>query len=242
MSEDAILIAGTLVEQQKPDGSWVRVPNVQSTGATGQTSEPKEKTTVGDTIKKFGKGLREAPDKSFKLQIIKPQPVGSKFEDDYTLQQDFITRAENEEAFQMRITWPDFDRRTFAVQMLGYEVDDGTAEDWKMGTANGKQNSVVQKSIAPELTGINVSGDSSGNIAVAATEKLTVGLTPLDAFYLADSVTFGTSDSGVATVSEGGVITGVAAGTADITVTMSGGKDKDEQPILITETYSVTVA
>lgn len=231
MSEDTVLVAGTLVEHQKPDGSWARIPSITSTGATGETAEPKEKTTVGDKIKRYGTGLQEAPDKSFKMQVIPKQVAGDTYYQDYLLQQDFINRAKAKEAMQMRVTWPDLERATMAVQVLGYEVDDATAEDWKMATISAKQNSVTGWSESPTLTGISVTGDSGGALAPAGTEQLTVAPLPADAWYQADK-TYASDDTAVATVSEGGVVTGVAAGTANITVTMSGQ----------TETYAVTVS
>ena len=228
MADNVVLVAGTLVEQQLPDGSWSRIPSITSTGATGETAESKEKTTVGDNIKKFGTGLQEAPDKLFKLQVIPVQEAGSYYEPDYNLQQAFISRAKAKEAMQMRVTWPDLERATMAVQVLGYEVDDGTAEDWKMATVSAKQNSVTDWSVAAALTDITVSGSASMN--VSDTETLVVVPVPLDAYYLPD-ITYATSDSGVATVSEGGVVTAIAAGSVDITVTMNG----------VSKVHSITV-
>lgn len=229
MSEDVVLVAGTLVEQQLANGSWSRIPSVSSTGATGEKAESKEKTTVGDKIKKYGTGLQEAPEKTFKLQTIPVQEVGAKFEADYLLQQAFISRAKLKEAMQMRITWPDLERATFVVQTLGYEVDDASAEDWKMATITAKQNSETAWGVAPALTDLTVTGSTA--FAVASTESLSFVPVPLDAYYVAD-VTYSSSDTGIVTVSEAGVMTGISAGTADITVTMSG----------VSKVHSVTVS
>lgn len=229
MSEDVVLVAGTLVEQQLPNGSWSRIPSVASTGATGEKAEPKEKTTVGDKIKKYGTGMQEAPEKTFKLQVIPAQEVGGIYEADRSLQQAFISRAKAKEAMQMRITWPDLERATMAVQTLGYEVDDAGAEDWKMATITAKQNSETAWGTAPVLTALAVSGSNA--FAVAAEEALAVLPTPLDAYYVADA-TYSSSDTAVVTVNEAGLMTGVAAGTADITITMSG----------VSATHSVTVS
>ena len=229
MIEDVVLVAGTLVEQQLSNGNWSRVPSVSSTGATGEKAEAKEKTTVGDNIKKYGTGMQEAPEKTFKLQIIPVQDAGSKYTNDYVLQQLYIARAKAKESMAMRITWPDLERATMAVQTLGYEVDDAGAEDWKMATITAKQNSVTAWSNAPAMTGITVAGNTA--LSVAEEDTLVLSPVPLDAYYLADAA-FSTSDPAIAIVTDAGVVTGVGAGTCDITVTMSD----------VTETHSVTVS
>ncbi len=218
-TEDVVLVAGTLVQQQLSDGTWARIPKVSSTGATGEKAEPKEKTTVGDIIKKYGTGMQEAPEKTFKVQVIPTQDTGSQYEVDRALQQLFIASAKAKESMQMRVTWPDLERATMAIQTLGYEVDDATADAWKIATIMAKQNSVTQWGTAPAMTDITVSGETA---LTAATEyPLTWVPEPLDSFYVADT-TFTTSDEAVAIVSDAGVITAVATGSADITVIMHG--------------------
>jgi len=70
------------------------------------------------------------------------------------------------------------------------------------------------------VTGVTVS-PTSDSIAVSETLTLTATVAPEDATNKA--VTWGTSDDTIATVSDAGVITGVAAGTATITVTTVDG-------------------
>ena len=70
------------------------------------------------------------------------------------------------------------------------------------------------------VTGVTVS-PTTGSINVGETLTLTAIVAPEDATDT--SVTWGTSDDGVATVSDSGVVTGVAAGNATITVTTTDG-------------------
>ena len=70
---NVILIAGTIVEMEVISGlgvsSWQEVPRLTEIGAIGESSEPKEKTTLSDKIKKYDSGMRDAPDKNLKGHI-----------------------------------------------------------------------------------------------------------------------------------------------------------------------------
>ena len=215
------LIAGTVVEMEKVSelgvSTWHEVPRLTEIGAVGEQSEPKEKTTLSDRIKKYDSGMRDAPDKNLKGQYIPEQPVGGQYADERTKQQDFITRCRNEEEFNIRVKWPDGDVNGFLFKSLGFEFDQGSQEDWKMFTVNGKQNSRV----IYELT---VSGTAT--VAVAATTQLSVVTVPADI-----QVNDGTGNSTVrwlssdplkATVDDNGLVTGVAAGTTIITAEFRG--------------------
>ena len=215
------LIAGTVVEMEKVSelgvSTWHEVPRLTEIGAVGEQSEPKEKTTLSDRIKKYDSGMRDAPDKNLKGQYVPEQPVGGQYADERTKQQDFITRCRNEEEFNIRVKWPDGDVNGFLFKSLGFEFDQGSQEDWKMFTVNGKQNSRV-------IYDLTVSGTAT--VAVAATTQLSVATVPADI-----QVNDGTGNSTVrwlssnptkATVSNNGLVTGVAAGTSIITAEFRG--------------------
>ena len=215
------LIAGTVVEMEKVSelgvSTWHEVPRLTEIGAVGEQSEPKEKTTLSDRIKKYDSGMRDAPDKNLKGQYVPEQPVGGQYADERTKQQDFITRCRNEEEFNIRVKWPDGDVNGFLFKSLGFEFDQGSQEDWKMFTVNGKQNSRV-------IYDLTVSGTAT--VAVAATTQLSVATVPADI-----QVNDGTGNSTVrwlssnptkATVSNNGLVTGVAAGTTIITAEFRG--------------------
>ena len=215
------LIAGTVVEMEKVSelgvSTWHEVPRLTEIGAVGESSEPKEKTTLSDRIKKYDSGMRDAPDKNLKGQYVPEQPVGGQYADERTKQQDFITRCRNEEEFNIRVKWPDGDVNGFLFKSLGFEFDQGSQEDWKMFTVNGKQNSRV-------IYDLTVSGTAT--VTVAATTQLSVVTVPADI-----QVNDGTGNSTVrwlssdplkATVDDNGLVTGVAAGTTIITAEFRG--------------------
>lgn len=142
------------------------------------------------------------------------QVAGSPNLQDYTDQQVFIKRCRNKEEFNVRITWPDGEINSYLFQSLGYEVDDGSQEDWKLFTVNGSQNTRTLWAI--EAT------PASASIAAAATTQLTVETVPLDLDRGADVVTYSSAAEETATVDEAGLVTGVAAGTVNITSTFRG--------------------
>ena len=215
------LIAGTVVEMEKVSelgvSTWHEVPRLTEIGAVGEQSEPKEKTTLSDKIKKYDSGMRDAPDKNLKGQYVPEQPVGGQYADERTKQQDFITRCRNEEEFNIRVKWPDGDVNGFLFKSLGFEFDQGSQEDWKMFTVNGKQNSRV-------IYDLTVSGTAT--VAVAATTQLSVVTVPAD-IQVNDgtgnsTVRWLSSDVTKATVDNNGLVTGVAAGTTIITAEFRG--------------------
>lgn len=217
---NVILIAGTIVEMQVTTGmttTWQEVPRLTEIGAVGEQSEPKEKTTLSDRIKKYDSGMRDAPDKNLKGQYVPLQQSGDQYFTEYTLQQAFIKRCRDEEEFNIRVKWPDGEVNGFLFKALGFEWDAGNQEEWKMFTVNGKQNSRV-------VYDLTVTGTAT--VATAGTTQLTVVTTP------AGVVTNDGSDSGVitwtssdplkATVDQNGLVTGVATGTTIITAEFRG--------------------
>lgn len=213
---NVILIAGTIVEMQTDTG-WAEVPRLTEIGAVGEQSEPKEKTTLSDRIKKYDSGMRDAPDKNLKGQYIPLQQSGDEFFGEYTLQQAFIKRCRDEEEFNMRVNWPDGEVNGFLFKSLGFEWDAGNQEEWKMFTVNGKQNSRV-------VYDLTVTGTAT--VTVAATTQLTVTTTPAGVITNDGSgsgaITWTSSDPTKATVDEDGLVTGVAAGTTIVTAEFRG--------------------
>lgn len=215
MSENTVLLAGTIVEMETGavgSGVWQVVPDLTSLGAVGDMADPKEKTTLSDKKKKYGDSLPDANDKNLKGQYIPTQGVGDDHHDEYVLQQAFIKRAKNREEFNMRVKWPDGEVNGFLFKSLGFEWDEGTQEDWKMFTVNGKQNSFA-------IMGVTVTGTAT--VAVAATTQLTAAWDPVMENEPGDII-WTSSDEAVATVSITGLVTGVAAGTATITAEIRG--------------------
>ncbi len=213
-TQDVVLVAGTVVEHQLTDGSWKRVPKLTAIGAVGEQDSPKEKTTIEDRVKKYGSGMRDAPDKNLKGQTIPVQQSGDTHYDDYLLQQEFITRCRNREEFNMRVVWPDGEVNGFLFKALGFQYDESTQEDWKMFSVNGKQNSLTVFSVAFGAGGTTVS--------VGGSVQLTLSTTPAMTAAEMGSVKWTSSAISKATVSASGLVTGVAAGTTTITADVRG--------------------
>lgn len=216
MKENVILVAGTIVEHETVTGgvsTWAVAPRLTEIGAIGEQSEPKEKTTLSDKIKKYGSGMRDAPDKNLKGQYVPPQESGDPYYDEWVAQQAFIKRCRDEEEFNIRIKWPDGEINGFLFKSLGFEFDSASQEEWKMFTANGKQNSRVVFDVA-------VTGTAS--LAVAATKQLAVTTTPANLDTTEDTIYWESSDVTKATVDDNGLVTGVAAGTVTITAQYRG--------------------
>ena len=213
---NVILIAGTIVEMQVGTG-WQEVPRLTEIGAVGEQSEPKEKTTLSDRIKKYDSGMRDAPDKNLKGQYVPLQQSGDQYFNEYTLQQAFIKRCRDEEEFNIRVKWPDGEVNGFLFKSLGFEWDAGNQEEWKMFTVNGKQNSRV-------VYDLTVTGTAT--VATAGTTQLTVVTTPAGVVTNDGSgsgkVTWTSSNPLKATVDQNGLVKGVAAGTTIITAEFRG--------------------
>lgn len=217
-TEDVMLIAGTVMEHEvitNGVSAWHLIPNATSFGGVGEQAEKKEKTNLSDTIKKYGSGMQDAPDKSIKGQVIPPQTADSPNLQKYNDQQMFIKRCKNKEEFNVRIVWPDGEINSYLFKALGFEIDDNNQEEWKMFTVNGAQNTRTLWDV--ELAGTNTV--TTGNTIT----DLTVTTVPLDLDRGTDSVTYSSSDTGVATVDAStGVVTGVAAGDVTIIATFRG--------------------
>lgn len=210
MKENVILVAGTIVEHETVTGgvsTWAVAPRLTEIGAIGEQSEPKEKTTLSDKIKVYGSGMRDAPDKNLKGQYVPTQQSGDPYYDEWTLQQAFIKRCRDEEEFNIRIKWPDGEINGFLFKALGFEFDSATQEDWKMFTANGKQNSRV-------VFDVKVAGTAT--VAASATTQLTMTVTPANLDLTDAAIYWKSSDVTKATVDDNGLVTGVAAGAVTI--------------------------
>ena len=136
------------------------------------------------------------------------------------------------EAGEATVTWTSGDTNKATVDggvVTGVAAGEVTiTATWtpEGGTEQSKAWTVTVNPVA--VTGVTISGGSSVN--VGATITLTATVSPEDAANKA--VTWESSDETIATVADG-VVTGVKAGTATITVTTEDGSK--------TDTHSVTV-
>lgn len=228
-STDVILIAGTISEHETSASVWARIPRLTNIGSIGEQSESKEKTTLEHTIRKYDSGLRDAPDKNLSGQYIPFQESGDKYYDDYVLQQDFIARCKAEEEFNVRVTFPDGDRMGWEHKALGFQIDEGTQEDWKMFTSNGKQNTrVIYQS------DLSITGEATVSTGSDIELTLDISRSGLDA----GDIVWASSDVSLATIvadstdTTKATLTGVDAGTVTITAEARG----------VPTTFEVTVS
>ena len=124
--------------------SFITIPFCTAIGALGLMAESKEKTNLSDTIKKYGAGLQDAPDKALKGQYIPFNDTGEAYATEYAAQQIFFGVCRARTAMAIQITWPDGEVNEFELQPLGFETDDPSQEEWRMWTVNGKQNGEVE--------------------------------------------------------------------------------------------------
>jgi uncharacterized protein YjdB len=122
------------------------------------------------------------------------------------------------------VTWSTSSATTATVDANGVVTGVAPGTVTIMATSSGKSgtSSITVTSIPPVVTTVTVA-PSSASVAVGATTPLTATVKDQQGNVMAgQTVTWSTSSSATATVSSSGVVTGVAAGPATITVTSSG--------------------
>lgn len=127
----------------------------------------------------------------------------------------------------------------FQTQELVFNImkDDSIKHDWMLVGADYSSEAEAEEALknffglSIPVTGVTIAPKTAA-IAVGATEALTPTIAPSNASN--QNVTFESSDTAVATVSVAGIVTGVSAGTATITVTTVDGG--------FTDTCEVTVS
>lgn len=143
MSLEATLAAGTIVSfsTNLETPAFTVIPGIITVGATGLTSESKEKTTLADTLKKYGAGMQDAPDKTLKGQLFSSDADQKAFLDACKAKSEMLIQIE----YPDKLT-PSSGTGTvgqYLLKPLGFEVDDVAGEEWMMFTVPGKQNSAV---------------------------------------------------------------------------------------------------
>lgn len=120
---------------------------------------------------------------------------------------------------------------TVSASGLVTAVSVGTA-NITVKTNDGNKTAVCAVTVTPvAVTGVTIA-PKTASIAVGATQQLTPTVAPAGATNKA--VTYGSSATGTATVNASGLVTGVAAGTATITVTTADGSKTDTAVITVT--------
>ena len=121
-----------------------------------------------------------------------------------------------------------------------YEINSAT---WKLNSPSGYANIyslvfTVEVQLGPiEVTGVSLNKDTT-SIPAESTETLVATVLPENATD--KSVTWSTNNPDVATVSNNGVVTAVAPGTAVISVTTTDGGFEESCTVTVTAVYHVT--
>lgn len=145
MSETSFLAAGTKVYAElDPETNadlFTHIPKVVSVGATGETAEAKDDTTLEDTVKTYGTGMFDTPDKSIKGRWLSTVPAVL----------DLRAAAREGKKIRLRTIWTDGTVATVSIALLGFTLDENTAEEWVNYTVNGKQSGKTEWSTVTEL-------------------------------------------------------------------------------------------
>ena len=131
------------------------------------------------------------------------------------------------------------DTTKFSELAVGSYVLSLSATDENGKTANKKYNFTVYDNASSNVsvTGVNIT-QTNVTVSKGKTSSLTATVSPSNATNKA--VTWSSSNTSVATVSSSGVVTGVSAGTAVITVTTKDGSYKDTCTVTVNPTvYNV---
>lgn len=129
-------------------------------------------------------------------------------------------------------TPPQASGTTVVVTAVGYD-DRGLIT---RPTDQGDRSLLISSSATCSSTNVAVTAVSlspaTATVAVGATQQLTAAITPANATN--KNVTWSTSNAAVASVSNAGLVTGIAAGTATITVTTQDGNKTATSTITVT--------
>lgn len=124
-------------------GTYQYVEGLEMYPATNNAAEPKEKTTVTDTRRVYGIGLKDSPD----IEIS-----GILLSED-TAQQAFLTAARAGTEMNCVIDIPQLGasgkRRSFKLLPLGVNDNEVTADEWIKFTIPCKQNTNVVETDIP---------------------------------------------------------------------------------------------
>ncbi len=107
----------------------------------------------------------------------------------------------------------------------------GTATITVTSNSNPGISDVVTVTVTEPVTGVTLSPEN-GSVGVGGTLALTADVLPADASN--QTVSYTSSNTGIATVSSSGIVTGVSTGTATITVATQEGSFTDNATIEIT--------
>ena len=216
----------------KPKLTWTsssaKVATVSASGVVTPVAEGTATITVASANGKKAKVKVKVNDPYKPLGISLANGKNATLELGKTLQ---LRATLNPTTARTTLTWTSSSAKIATVSSKGVvtPLKEGSVTI-KVTTGNKKSASIKIKIVDPnKVTGIKLSQGKKGNLAVGKTLQLTAVITPASA---RTTLTWKSSNAAVASVSANGLVTGLKAGKATITVTAPSGKKA---------TYTVTV-
>lgn len=133
---EPILARAVVSFQFDPNGApedYTVVDGITAIGATGTVGASKDKTVLASTVKEYGAAMSDTPDKDIKFQYYATDAN----------QRLLVLAARAKEQINMKTVWDDGTEAIVNLALLGFEADEGTAEDWRMATVKAKQSGAV---------------------------------------------------------------------------------------------------
>ncbi|MGM9873481.1 MAG: Ig domain-containing protein [Bacilli bacterium] len=158
---------------------------------------------------------------------------------DDTLQLEVTVLPEN--ATDKTVSWTSTDTDVASVSDTGLvtALSKGTTTITVTSTDGGLSDSVTLN-VSNKIVHVTSVTVSASKTTIEVDETLALGVTVLPENATDSSVTWASSNSSVATVSESGVVTGVSSGEAIISATSTDGNLSDSVTIRVEKHYSIT--
>ena len=238
-NKEAVLAAGTItafeLDKVGAAGVYTVVDGINSFGAVGETGEAKDQTTLVDTVKRYGRGIKDTPEQSVKAYHLA----------DNTNQETFIQKAIDQDLLSMMIIYPSGRQALIDLQLLGFQMDENTAEDWESFTVAARQSGAViwtppSADATPEPLAFVDQTDVAVTTLIPSAPVIISGMTQAAVIAVTGgtySINGGTQTSNVGIVNTGDSVVEVMSSAAPSTETKAtinvGG---------VTDDFSVTTA
>lgn len=238
--KEAVLAAGTIVgfelNPTTAPNIYTVVDGINSFGAVGETGEAKDQTTLADKVKRYGRGMKDTPEQTVKGYHYVGNPN----------QEKFIDNAVAQISSSAKIIWPSGRQAKIDLQLLGFQMDENTAEDWESWTVQARQSGDVDwtkpsTDQAPDafdftdVTGATVSTTVASNAVILSGMSASATIAVSGGTYTVNGGT-PTSDIGIVSAGDSIVIqveASASAGTpTEATINIGG----------VTDTFIVTTA
>ena len=137
-SKVAVIGAGTMLAYEATEGTYVDLPNALTIGSTGEQGSFVENTPISATEKIFIDGMLTPPDKEITLSDVPGD----------TEQEVFLTKAQDRETVNMKVTLANGRIGTYALKLAGKVVNEPEGEGAVTVTVYGKQSGTTTWTMA----------------------------------------------------------------------------------------------